>query len=108
MSQPKPPLPAALRCEIRVQGVAREQEAAAFAAELLLAHAPDRHQHGSGQAQPACRTQPQHQPGSGADRWKRSEQVGPERLPQILQLRPRGAVAGGEHVRRRPSIPGHG
>ncbi len=62
---------AAARCfrgEVRVQGVAREQEPSALAAELLLAHAPDRQQHRPGQAQSTRGPQPQRQPGAGADR----------------------------------------
>lgn len=91
-----------------MQRVTGEQQPAARAPELLLAQAPHRQHHGPGHSQSARRTQPQRQPRPGDDRRERGEQgvedAGPQRLPELPEVLPRGTVPGSEHVQARGGL----
>ncbi len=88
--------------EVGVQGVARQQQSAALAAELLLPQPAHRQHQGAGQPQSARPAQPQRQPGARADRRERGEQgvqqIGSDAFPHGGQLAPGVPVAVGEGV----------
>ncbi|GGX10518.1 hypothetical protein GCM10010353_27470 [Streptomyces chryseus] len=89
-----------LRGEVRVQGVAGQQQPARLAPELLLAQSAYREQHRPGQTQPARAAQPGREADAGAYGRERGEQgaedVRTEPAPDVAQPLPRRAVASGE------------
>ena len=99
---PEAPTARGLRSQIRVQGIARQQQPPAVTGEFLLTKPSRRQQEGPGEGQADRPAQPQREAGTRLERRKggeeRVQEVSADLGPCAAHPRPGRSIPGGEGV----------